>query len=116
MCIRDSHGVGVSVVNALSENLELNIKRDGEKYHMTFKDGDAQSPLKVVGKCNEETGTEIKFLPSKKIFTMIEFDRRVLQKKLRELAFLNSQITILLQDLREDKPWEKVMSYEGGLK
>ena len=110
------HGVGVSVVNALSENLELNIKRDGKKYHMTFKDGDAQSPLKVVGNSNDETGTEIKFLPSKKIFTMIEFDRRVLQKKLRELAFLNSQISILLLDLREDKPWEKVMSYEGGLK
>src|SRR5210317_1769309 len=95
------HGVGVSVVNALSEDLELIIKRDGQKHQMTFKDGDAQSSLKVVGKCGEETGTEIKFLPSKNIFTMIEFDRKILQKKLRELAFLNSQISILLQDFRE---------------
>jgi len=110
------HGVGVSVVNALSENLELIIKRDGQKHQMTFKDGDAQSPLKVVGKCGDKTGTEIKFLPSKNVFTMIEFDRKILQKKLRELAFLNSQISILLQDFREDKPWEKMMSYEGGLK
>ena len=110
------HGVGVSVVNALSEDLELIIKRGGQKHQMTFKDGDAQSSLKVVGKCGEETGTEIKFLPSKNIFTMIEFDRKILQKKLRELAFLNSQISILLQDFREDKPWEKIMSYEGGLK
>jgi DNA gyrase subunit B len=83
---------------------------------MTFKDGDAQSSLEVIGDCGQETGTEIKFLPSKKIFTMIEFDRRVLEKKLRELAFLNSNISILLRDLRKDEPWEKVMSYEGGLK
>ena len=110
------HGVGVSVVNALSEKLELYINRDGKRYFMTFKDGDAQSSLEVIGDCGEETGTEIKFLPSKKIFTMIEFDRRVLEKKLRELAFLNSNISILLQDLRKDEPWEKVMSYEGGLK
>jgi len=110
------HGVGVSVVNALSENLELYINRDGKRYFMSFKDGDAQSSLEVIGDCGEETGTEIKFLPSKKIFTMIEFDRRVLEKKLRELAFLNSNISILLQDLRKDEPWEKMMSYEGGLK
>ena len=110
------HGVGVSVVNALSEKLELYINRDNKRYFMTFKDGDAQSSLEIIGDCGEETGTEIKFLPSKKIFTMIEFDRRVLEKKLRELAFLNSNISILLQDLRKDEPWEKVMSYEGGLK
>jgi DNA gyrase subunit B len=110
------HGVGVSVVNALSENLELYINRNGKRHFMTFKDGDAQSSLEVIGDCGQETGTEIKFLPSKKIFTMIEFDRRVLEKKLRELAFLNSNISILLRDLRKDEPWEKVMSYEGGLK
>ena len=110
------HGVGVSVVNALSEKLELYINRDNKRYFMTFKDGDAQSSLEIIGDCVEETGTEIKFLPSKKIFTMIEFDIRVLEKKLRELAFLNSNISILLQDLRKDEPWEKVMSYEGGLK
>ena len=110
------HGVGVSVVNALSENLELYINRNGKRYFMTFKDGDAQSSLEAIGDCGQETGTEIKFLPSKKIFTMIEFDRRVLEKKLRELAFLNSNISILLRDLRKDEPWEKVMSYEGGLK
>ena len=110
------HGVGVSVVNALSEKLELYINRDNKRYFMTFKDGDAQSSLEIIGDCGEETGTEINFLPSKKIFTMIEFDRRVLEKKLRELAFLNSNISILLQDLRKDEPWEKVMSYEGGLK
>jgi DNA gyrase subunit B len=107
------HGVGVSVVNALSENLELYINRNGKRYFMTFKDGDAQSSLEAIGDCGQETGTEIKFLPSKKIFTMIEFDRRVLEKKLRELAFLNSNISILLRDLRKDEPWEKVMSYEG---
>ena len=110
------HGVGVSVVNALSENLELYINRDGKRHFMTFKDGDAKSSLEIIGDCGDETGTEIKFLPSKKIFTMIEFDRRVLEKKLRELAFLNSNISILLRDLRKDEPWEKVMSYEGGLK
>ena len=110
------HGVGVSVVNALSENLELYINRDGKRYFMTFKDGDAQSSLEVIGECGNETGTEIKFLPSTEIFTMIEFDRRVLEKKLRELAFLNSNISILLKDLRKDEPWEKVMKYEGGLK
>jgi DNA gyrase subunit B len=110
------HGVGVSVVNALSENLELYINRNGKRHFMTFKDGDAQSSLEVIGDCGQETGTEIKFLPSKKILTRIEFDRRVLEKKLRELAFLNSNISILLRDLRKDEPWEKVMSYEGGLK
>ena len=109
------HGVGVSVVNALSEKLELTIKRDGKEHTMSFANGDASKALKVVKDCKDETGTEITFYPSKSVFTMTEFSRRILETRLREMAFLNSGISIHLEDNRKDEPWVKTMSYEGGL-
>ena len=109
------HGVGVSVVNALSEKLELTIKRDGKEHTMSFANGDASKALKAVKDCKDETGTEITFYPSKSVFTMTEFSRRILETRLREMAFLNSGISIHLEDNRKDEPWVKTMSYEGGL-
>ena len=109
------HGVGVSVVNALSEKLDLTIKRDGKVHVMSFANGDTIKPLKATKDCKEETGTEITFFPSKTIFTMTDFNKRTLETKLKELAFLNPGITIHLEDNRKDEPWVKVMSYEGGL-
>ena len=91
------HGVGVSVVNALSENLKLNINRDGKKYFIEFKNGDAKSPLKQIGK-SKENGTEINFLPSKDVFSSTKFSFTILEKRLRELAFLNKGIKIILND------------------
>ena len=109
------HGVGVSVVNALSEKLDLTIKRDGKEHAMSFANGEASKALKVGKDCNDETGTEITFYPSKSVFTMTEFSRRILETRLREMAFLNSGISIHLEDKRKDQPWVKIMSYEGGL-
>tara|TARA_B100000212_G_scaffold151820_1_gene114274 strand:+ start:18111 stop:20591 length:2481 start_codon:yes stop_codon:yes gene_type:complete len=109
------HGVGVSVVNALSEKLDLKIKRNGKEHSMSFQDGETVKPLEIIKDCNDETGTEITFYPSKSVFTMTEFSRRILEARLREMAFLNSGISISLEDKRKDEPWEKVMSYEGGL-
>ena len=87
------HGVGVSVVNALSENLKLEIYRDGKKYYIEFNNGEAKSTLKVIGK-SKETGTKITFLPSKEIFSSIKFSGNILIKRMRELAFLNKGIKI----------------------
>ncbi|ODT64082.1 MAG: DNA gyrase subunit B [Phenylobacterium sp. SCN 69-14] len=115
------HGVGVSVVNALSDWLRLKIYRDGKAHEMEFRRGDAVSPLKVVGDAplrpNGEplSGTEVTFLPSTETFSFIEFDRKTLEHRLRELAFLNSGVTIWLKDHREAEPFEEVMSYEGGI-
>ena len=109
------HGVGVSVVNALSEKLDLIIKRDGKEHAMSFANGEASKALKAVKDCKDETGTEITFYPSKSVFTMTEFSRRTLETRLREMAFLNSGISIHLEDKRKDEPWVKTMSYEGGL-
>ncbi len=109
------HGVGVSVVNALSEKLDLTIKRDGKEHSMSFTNGEASKALKAVKDCKDETGTEITFYPSKSVFTMTEFSRRTLETRLREMAFLNSGISIHLEDKRKDEPWVKTMSYEGGL-
>ena len=109
------HGVGVSVVNALSEKLDLIIKRDGKEHAMSFANGEASKALKAVKDCKDETGTEITFHPSKSVFTMTEFSRRTLETRLREMAFLNSGISIHLEDKRKDEPWVKTMSYEGGL-
>ena len=109
------HGVGVSVVNALSEKLDLTIKRDGKEHAMSFANGEASKALKAVKDCKDETGTEITFYPSKSVFTMTEFSRRTLETRLREMAFLNSGISIHLEDKRKDEPWVKTMSYEGGL-
>jgi DNA gyrase subunit B len=115
------HGVGVSVVNALSDFLKLKVHRNGQAHEMEFRRGDAVSPLVVTGKsplrANGEplTGTEVTFLPSTETFAFIDFDRKTLEHRLRELAFLNSGVTIWLKDLREAEPFEEVMHYEGGI-
>ncbi len=108
------HGVGVSVVNALSEWLDLKIKRGGEEHAMRFHLGEPDAPLAVVGK-TEETGTEVSFLPSKEIFTGTEFDYDTLERRLRELAFLNSGVAINLIDRRHVDAREERMLYDGGL-
>tara|TARA_Y100000591_G_scaffold58478_1_gene46936 strand:- start:13116 stop:15242 length:2127 start_codon:yes stop_codon:yes gene_type:complete len=108
------HGVGVSVVNALSENLKLNINRDGKRYFIEFKNGDAKSSLKQVGK-SKENGTEINFTPSKNIFSSTKFSFSILEKRLRELAFLNKGIKIILNDFTVKKTKSIEFRYEGGI-
>ena len=108
------HGVGVSVVNALSEKLELEIHRDGQKYFIEFKEGDAKSPLKKVGK-SKETGTQITFLPSKEIFSSIKFSSNTLIKRMRELAFLNKGIKITFSDLTNKKEKKTIFKFDGGV-
>jgi DNA gyrase subunit B len=109
------HGVGVSVVNALSEWMDLTIWRNGKKHYMRFRHGEAEKDLVVVGDAEGEKGTEVRFFPSDQTFTMIQFDRETLIHRLRELAFLNSGVTIVLRDDREAEPIEEVMVYEGGV-
>ncbi len=108
------HGVGVSVVNALSKKLELEINRDNKKYFIEFKDGDAKAPLKQIGK-STTTGTKITFLPSSEIFSSTKFSSSVIQKRMRELAFLNKGIKLVVIDKSQKK--EKVYEYkfDGGL-
>jgi len=108
------HGVGVSVVNALSERLELNIFRDSKEYSIIFKDGNSIKPLKAIGKTSK-TGTKITFLPSKEIFSIIKFSSNILQKRMRELAFLNKGINISLLDKTGSKQKEFINKYEGGI-
>ena len=109
------HGVGVSVVNALSKNLKLSINREGKKYFIEFKDGKAKSPLKHVGKSKDKDGTEINFLPSNEIFSSIKFSFSILEKRLRELAFLNKGIKIILTDLSLKKTKSIEFKYDGGI-
>src|SRR5690242_14684112 len=118
------HGVGVSVVNALSERLDLRVFRDGKEHFMRFKDGEPEAPLALTGpaprlegngKAGTKTGTEITFLPSKRTFTKTEFDFATLEHRLRELAFLNSGVTLTLTDARGVEPKSVTMHYEGGL-
>src|SRR5579875_2207406 len=118
------HGVGVSVVNALSSTLDLRIWRGGKEHFMRFRDGDPEAPLAVVGDAprlpgdgaaGHKTGTEITFLPSPKTFTKAEFDFNTLEHRLRELAFLNSGVTLELTDARGVEPKTVRMHYEGGL-
>ena len=109
------HGVGVSVVNALSTWLKLTIWRDGHEHFMEFRDGVAIAPLKVAGNAQGKRGTEVTFLPSNKIFTMVEFDFATLEHRLRELAFLNSGVNIVLSDMRHAVEKREEMKYEGGV-
>ena len=108
------HGVGVSVVNALSEKLKLEISRDGKKHFIEFKNGEAKSPLKVVGK-SKETGTQITFLPSKEIFSSIKFSPNIILKRMRELAFLNKGIKITINDLTVKKSKKTELKFDGGI-
>lgn len=111
------HGVGASVVNALSEWLEVEICREGNIYKQRYERGDVSYPLKVIGSCPEEkTGTKVTFKPDDEIFetTVYEFD--ILKQRLREMAFLTKNLRIELYDLREEEPIERVFHYEGGIK
>ncbi len=108
------HGVGVSVVNALSEKLELNIYRDGKEYLITFKNGNTTKSLKQVGK-TKKRGTKINFLPSKEVFSSIEFSSSILEKRIRELAFLNKGIQISLKDKTLKKDKDIIHKYDGGI-
>jgi len=110
------HGVGVSVVNALSEWLDLTIWRDGEEHFMRFRHGDAEAPLKVVGKAPEgKKGTRVTFLPSPETFKITEFDFERLEHRYRELAFLNSGVRMILADARHEERVEHELYYEGGI-
>jgi DNA gyrase subunit B len=115
------HGVGVSVVNALSAHLELRIFRDGREWFMRFRDGVPEAPLAAIGPAptlpsgRPKTGTDVTFLPSPQTFTNTEFDFATLERRLRELAFLNSGVTLVLTDLREAEPRTATFHYDGGL-
>jgi len=108
------HGVGVSVVNALSEELQLNIYREGNEYEIKFKDGNTVKPLKKISK-TKKNGTRITFLPSKKIFSSVKFSTIILEKRIRELAFLNKGIAIKLIDNTSKKAKEFMHKYDGGI-
>jgi len=108
------HGVGVSVVNALSEKLQLEIHRDGKKYYIEFYNGTAKSSLKSIGK-SKNTGTKITFLPSKEIFSSIKFSGNILIKRMRELAFLNKGIKIIFIDGSQKKEKVNEFKFEGGV-
>ncbi|UQY80672.1 DNA gyrase subunit B [Candidatus Hepatincola sp. Av] len=116
------HGVGVSVVNALSSTLELNIYKNGKEYFVRFKDGVAEAPLRMLGdapkgtKGKPLTGTVVRFLASPNIFKITEYDFKTLERRLRELAFLNSNVTLELRDERHGEPLVTTMNYAGGLK
>jgi DNA gyrase subunit B len=114
------HGVGVSVVNALSTRLVLRVWRDGLEHLIEFAGGDAVAPLKVTGPAPDvdgrpKRGTEVTFTPSRETFTMVEFDYATIEHRLRELAFLNSGVRIVLTDLRHAEPKREELHYEGGL-
>lgn len=109
------HGVGISVVNALSDYLELNIWRDGKEHYVRFENGKTVSPLKVVGDANGKRGTRVKFKVSSEIFTMTEYSFTTLEHRLRELAFLNSGVKIKLVDERSADPKSIDLHYDGGI-
>ena len=108
------HGVGVSVVNALSEKLELEIEREGKKYFVEFINGDPKSPLKQIGK-SKKNGTKITFLPSKEIFSSIKFSSAIIQKRMRELAFLNKGVNLIVLDKTLKKEKKIEFKYDGGI-
>lgn len=109
------HGVGVSVVNALSVSLKLRVWRGGNEHFMEFHHGDAVAPLRIVGPAGDKRGTEVTFTPSQQTFTMIEFDYKTLEHRLRELAFLNSGVRIVLTDARHAEVVREELMYEGGV-
>ena len=109
------HGVGVSVVNALSSKLQLRVWRDGKEHYIEFAHGDAVAPLKVVGDANGKRGTEVTFLASTETFTNVEYDFPTLEHRLRELAFLNSGVNIVLSDMRHAVEKREAMQYAGGV-
>jgi DNA gyrase subunit B len=109
------HGVGVSVVNALSDWLDLTIWRDGKEHFVRFLKGEAEAPLKVVGESHGKKGTRITFYPSADIFSTIEFHLSTLEHRLRELAFLNSGVNIIMIDEREEEHKTIEFFYEGGI-
>ena len=108
------HGVGVSVVNALSEKLTLKIFRDGKEYEIKFENGNSVKPLRQIGKTKKK-GTEITFLPSKEIFSSIKFSPSILEKRIRELAFLNKGVSVSLKDNSSKKAKEFTHKYDGGI-
>ncbi|MGR3507213.1 MAG: DNA topoisomerase (ATP-hydrolyzing) subunit B [Paracoccaceae bacterium] len=110
------HGVGVSVVNALSDWLELRIWRDGKEHFVRFERGDTVESLRVVGDANGQKGTEVRFLASTTTFSNLEYSFETLEKRLRELAFLNSGARIILEDLRPAEPLKTELFYEGGVR
>ena len=111
------HGVGASVVNALSEWLEVTIYHEGREYKQRYERGHTMYPLKVVGECDpEKSGTTVTFLPDKEIFEETVYDYDVLKQRLREMAFLTKGLRIVLRDEREDSKKEKVFHYEGGIR
>jgi len=110
------HGFGVSVVNALSDSLELTIWRDDKEHYVRFADGEAVAPLAARGESSGRSGTEITFHPSEKTFSKTEFDFATLEHRLRELAFLNSGVKLTLEDDRSAEVKHVEMHYEGGLK
>lgn len=111
------HGVGASVVNALSEWLEVTICREGKKYQQRYERGHTMYPLKEIGVCDsEETGTKVTFRPDKEIFEETVYDYDILKQRLREMAFLTKGLRIVLRDTRADQEKEKIFHYEGGIR
>ena len=111
------HGVGASVVNALSKWLEVKVCRNGKVHYQRYEYGKVVEPLKIIGDCDENfTGTEVKFLPDDTIFEDTVYDYKTLEIRLRETAFLTKNLKIVLRDVREEKPIEKTFHYEGGIK
>ena len=110
------HGVGVSVVNALSVWLELRVWRDGKEHFARFEHGETVEHLRVLGEAGEERGTEVRFLASTDTFSNLEYSFEILEKRLRELAFLNSGVKIILVDERPAEIRKTELYYEGGVK
>ena len=109
------HGVGAAVVNALSETMDVRIWRQGKEHAIHFRHGERVAPLEVIGDSTEENGTEVTFKPSAETFSKTEFEFSILERRIRELAFLNSGMKIILRDERHSEPREVVFHYEGGL-
>jgi DNA gyrase subunit B len=109
------HGVGASVVNALSEIMEVEIKRNGKIYKQTYSRGKTKTPLEVIGDCSKKTGSKTMFLPDSEIFEDLDFNYETLEHRLREMAFLNKGIKINLKDEREGKKKQELFYYEGGI-